>query len=168
MRNAALLLATLLAVACGGSGGPKSTGGTTDPTLLLPCQTPDLAARIQSATPAITLVSLTVTGNRTCVLEGYVRLELLDASGVSLPGQFTRLPDVPARRLTLKPGATAIFELHPRKTLANGAACALVSPAKLRITPPDQPDAVTVDAPNAGALASCDGQYGLTAMQTPA
>ena len=170
MASPALLLAALLLVACGSSGGSTSTAApvASGPTLLLPCQTPDLAAKIQSATATNTVVSLTVTGSRTCVLEGYARPELVDAGGVVLPAQFTRLTDVPARRLTLKPGEMAVFELHARKTAANGGACTLVSPARLRITPPDQPDALTVDAPGAGALASCDGQYGLTAMQTPA
>ena len=164
MRRATLLLTMLVLVACGADRATKSPAGSTatqaptDATLLLPCQTQDLAARIQSSTATITVVSLTVTGRRTCVLQGYVRPELLDAGGAGLPVQFMRLTDVPPRRLTLKPGDMAVFELHVRTTLANGAACTLVSPAKLRITPPDQPDALTVDAPSAAALSCVPGR----------
>ena len=163
MRARAWAFAFLLA-GCGGGGGSARTADSTTSSLATArCHTDQLQARVQSAAATITVVSLTDTAAAPCVLEGYVRLELLDRTGAVLAVQPTRLTDVPTRRLTLRPGGAAVFELHARPTAAGGAPCTLVTPARLRITPPDETDALTVDA--GPAASGCDSQYGVTAMQ---
>jgi hypothetical protein len=158
------LAVALLLVGCGGGGRSARTADATTSTVATGrCHTDQLQARIQSTTATITVVSLTDTAAAACVLEGYARLELLDRTGAVLPVQPTRLTDVPTRRLTLKPGGAAVFELHARPTAAGGAPCTLVTPARLRITPPDETDPLTVEA--GPSAAGCDNQYGVTAMQ---
>ena len=165
MRARAWVLMALLA-GCGGTGGAGSTTGTTaDPALAATrCHTGQLRARIESATATTTVVSLTNTGTVACALEGYVRLELLDGAGAVLPVQPARLADVPSRRVTVTPGRTASFELRTRSTAAGGAPCTVVTPVRLRITPPDESEALNVDVGGATGVAGCDSQYGVTAM----
>lgn len=164
MRRRAWLLAVLLA-GCGGG----SSGSTADPvaaprtTVTERCHTAQLEARLASGTPTITVFSLTDTADVACVLEGYVRLELLGRNGAALGVQPARLTDVPIRRVTLLPGGAATFELHTRiATPGSSPPCNAVTPAGLRITPPDEIDSLIVEA--TAAIAGCDGQYGVTAM----
>ncbi|HEX3623204.1 MAG TPA: DUF4232 domain-containing protein, partial [Acidimicrobiales bacterium] len=122
MRAKAWFLLLLLA-GC----GRGSSGSTADPVAAPPlsiterCHAAQLQARIASAAASTTVFSLTDTANVACVLEGYVRFELLDRDGAALDVQPTRLTDVPIRRLTVAPGGMATFELHSRTTTAGGA-----------------------------------------------
>lgn len=166
MRGSAGLVLVLLA-GCAGGG----SGSTADPvaapatTLTERCHTAQLQARLASATATVTVFSLTDTANVACVLEGYVRVELVDRDGVILERQPTRLTDVPARRLTVPPAGAASFELHTR-TATGGDPCTMLTPARVRITPPDETDALTLEAAGAPGLSGCEGQYGVTAMHS--
>jgi hypothetical protein len=163
-RTAGLLLVVLAGCSGGGSGPTGDPDAAPAPTFTERCHTPQLQARVQSTTAAITVFSLTDSADVACVLEGYARLELLDRTGAPLAVQPTRLTDVPIRRLTLTPGTAAAFELHTRTTTAGGSPCTVVSAAGVRITPPDETDPLTVDAGGAAGIAGCEGQYGVTAM----
>lgn len=167
MRRQALLLLVLLAgCSSGGSGSTADPAAAPPPTFTERCHTGQLQARVESATATITVFSLTDTADVACVLEGYVRFDLLDVTGATLRTP-TRLTDVPTKRMTLKPDGVASFELHSRTTSADGAACVPVTPARVRITPPDETDALTLDVGGAPGIKGCDGQYGLTAMHGP-
>jgi hypothetical protein len=169
MRGRAWLVVALLA----GCGGGHS-GSTADPlappplTITERCHTGQLAARITSAAATITVFSLTDTADVACVLEGYVRLDLADGNGAVIDIQPSRLGDVPIRRLTITPGGSASFEVHSRPPSDGGPSCTLVTPAQVRITPPDETDALTVDSSAAPGIVGCNGQYGVTAMHTGA
>jgi hypothetical protein len=165
-----MLLAAGAGVACGGGGAGSTDPG--DPTATAPgqfttrCHTADVQARVESSSAAggsaVTVVSLTGVGAEPCALEGYTGLQLLDRSGAGVPIQVTRSTDVPIRRLILAPGRAAIFEVRTRPPAAG--TCTPVTGARLKITLPDEPDSLTVDAGGDGVVA-CDGQLSVTAMQ---
>ena len=167
----AVLMAACSMVACGGGGGAGSADPG-DPTATAPgqfttrCHTAEVQARIEasstSARTGVTVVSLTGIGINTCALEGYAGLQLLDRDGAAVVIQLNRSTDVPIRRVILPPGRAASFEIRTRPPGAGP--CAPVTGARLKITLPDEPDSLVVDAA-ADGLVACDVQISVTAMQ---
>jgi hypothetical protein len=166
-----VLMATFGGAACGGGGGAGSTQ-TGDPTATVPgqfttrCHTAGVQARVESSSTAagtgVTVVSLTDSGADACALEGYAGLQLLERDGAGVAIQLNRSTDVPIRRVILTPGRAASFEVRTR--LPGAAPCMPVGGARLKITLPDEPDSLVIDAP-ADAVVTCDGQISVTAMQ---
>lgn len=166
-----VLMAACGGAACGGGGGAGSTDPG-DPTATVAgqfttrCHTADVQARVESSSTAagtgVTIVSLTGIGAGACALEGYAGLELLDRNGVAVATQLNRSTDVPIRRVILPPGRAASFEVRTRPPGAGP--CAPVTGARLKITLPDEPDSLVVEAA-ADGLVACDGQLSVTAMQ---
>jgi hypothetical protein len=175
VRGKAWMIMVLMAAwggaACGGGGG-AGAADPGDPTATVPgqfttrCHTADVRARIESSSTAggtgVTVVSLTGAGAEPCALEGYAGLELLDRNGATEAIQLSRSTDVPIRRVILPPGRVASFEVRTRPPGAGP--CASVTGARVKITLPDEPDSLVVDAA-AGGLVTCDGQISVTAMQ---
>ena len=172
MPGKAWLLVVVLAAcgvaACGDGGG----AGSGDPTATVPgqvttrCHTEQVQARAEpSSTVAgsgVTVVSLTGVGAEACALEGYAGLQLLDRNGAAVAIQLNRSTDVPIRRVILTPGGAASFEVRTRPP--SSGPCTAVTGARLKITLPDEPDSLVVDAAGEG-VATCDGQVSVTALQ---
>jgi hypothetical protein len=166
-----VLMATCGGAGCGGGGGAGSAGPG-DPTATVPgqytgrCHTAEVQARVESSSAAagtgVTVVSLTAVGADACALEGYVGLQLLDRNGAAVTIQLNRSTDVPIRRMILLPGRAASFEVRTRPPGAGP--CTPVTGTRLKITLPDEPDSLVVDAA-ADGLVTCDGQLSVTAMQ---
>jgi hypothetical protein len=96
---------------------------------------------------------------RTCSLDGYPEVEMLDANGHALPTHVTDATSayifsMQPSLVALAPGASAYFILQWRNVTVSGGGCPNApTSSSLQITPLGASDAVTV----AASLTPCDG-----------
>ncbi|QXG76441.1 DUF4232 domain-containing protein [Modestobacter sp. L9-4] len=112
------------------------------------CHTSELTASLTGGDSGAGQRGATVvlrnTGGRTCDVEGFGGVGLLDAAGRALPAQQVR-QDAPAPTLlTVAPGATVVSQLQ--WTVVPGdtdPAAGCPTPASLSVIPPDERDPLT-------------------------
>jgi hypothetical protein len=91
----------------------------------------------------------TDTSSSPCTLDGYPSLQMLDANGAHIPtlvarsGAVTTVPRLPARLVSLKPGAHATFYIGFEDATGFGAATCPTS-SRVEVTPPGDRTPITV------------------------
>lgn len=124
----------------GGTGGQSSR-----------CRTSDLGASLVPGSPGAgqryAVVVLTDTGGRTCTIDGYGGIGLVDGSGAALPTTQVRVSSPAAQQVTLRPGQAARSQLHWAAVAGSGDAqqgACQPTPAALRVIPPDETASLSV------------------------
>jgi Protein of unknown function (DUF4232) len=123
--------------------------------LLVPCSSGQLSAKVGRVGVALgnvgVIFTFTNTSPRTCSLQGYPGVHMLDANGDPLPTEVTdgvayTVPSIPEQVVDLKPGASASFDLGYSDSTGYGTAICPEA-TTLAITPPgaQQPISVTVE-----------------------
>ncbi|MEU1732037.1 DUF4232 domain-containing protein [Streptosporangium sp. NPDC020145] len=102
---------------------------------------------------------LTNTSAKSCWVYGFVGLVMFDAKGDALRTRVRR-ENVPAHRVTLRPGASAHARLH-WTTVPSGRETSCPSAARLMIIPPDE--VAHLEIPFAGVVCG-DGRLDVTPM----
>lgn len=148
------LPSTAARTAARGAGGTGTAAGSGTGVPVGPvdrCRTSELSGSLVAGSPGAgqryaTLV-LRDTGGRTCTVDGYGGLGLVDAAGHPLPTLQVRVPSPAPRAVVLGPGDAVSAALHWSAVAAAGdrpqGDCQPVA-AALQVIPPDETGALSV------------------------
>lgn len=148
----------------GSAAGPPRACRTTDLQLsLLGIAGPGAAASFEYRN------SSTIT----CIIRGYVTIELLDKNGDKIPARAINEPGIPPSDVALPPGTQPLPSTFVLEELAGHAKFEMVwedpcpsgtalVPSRLKITPPNNTDSVTV---NVASVRICDSWFVVYAVR---
>jgi hypothetical protein len=142
-------------------GAASAHGATAGPR----CGSGDLAGALidvqGAAGSSFGRVILTNTSTRTCHLKGFASGRFIARDGHTIPTDVTRDHSTPVRRVVVKPGAAAAFQLRWSNVPTGGQQCTIAR--WLRVTPPHATGSVRVYF----GAAPCRGELEVRAITDP-
>lgn len=136
----------------GSGSGPGSGGGASTPAGPDRCHTSQLTGSLHGLDAAAgqRYATLTLTNHTgvTCRIDGYGGIQLVTASGATVPTEQSRDATAPPKLITLAPKASASSQLHwtvvPSDRDPSQTGQCEPTPGALRVIPPDETDALQV------------------------